>query len=49
MRNMSFFHTQKQILAGTKTETTRKGWGFLKPGDHIMAVKKGMGLKRGEK
>lgn len=49
MRHMSFFYTQDQVRAGTKTETSRKGWEFLKPGDKVMAVEKGMGLKKGEK
>lgn len=46
---MSFFHTIIQIRAGTKTETTRKGWEFLKPGDIVMACAKCQGLKKGEK
>ena len=49
MRNMSFFHTQEQIRAGTKTETTRKGWGFLKVGDMVMACVKCQGLGKGGK
>jgi len=49
MRNMSFSHTVNQIKASAKTETTRAGWGFLKPGDKVMAVEKAMGLKKGEK
>lgn len=49
MRNMSFALTTPQILARTKTVTRRTGWTFLKPGDRIRAVKKAMGLKKGEK
>ena len=49
MRNMSFFLTPQQVIAGTKTVTRRFGWGFLKPGDMVRPVLKGMGLKRGEK
>lgn len=49
MRNMSFALTTKQILNQTKTVTRRDGWRFLKPGDLIQAVEKGMGLKKGEK
>ena len=49
MRNMSFSITTEQIFAKTKTVTRRLGWSFLKPGDVVMAVEKGMGLKRGEK
>lgn len=48
MRNMSFSKTTPQALARTKTVTRRKGWSFLKPGDHFRAVKKAMGLRKGE-
>ena len=48
-RNMSFMLTTKQIKNRTKTVTRRLGWWFLKPGDILNAVEKGMGLKRGEK
>lgn len=46
---MSFFLTTAAFLAGTKTVTRRNGWKFLKPGDRVMAVEKGQGLKKGEK
>ena len=49
MRNMSFAMTTPQMVAHTKTVTRRIGWQFLKPGDMVRAVKKGMGLKKGEK
>lgn len=49
MRNMSFSLTTPQILDRSKTVTRRMGWKFLKPGDRIRAVKKAMGLKKGEK
>ncbi len=49
MRNMSFALTTQQILTRTKTVTRRTGWTFLKPGDRIRAVRKAMGLKKGEK
>lgn len=49
MRNMSFFHTQSQMRARTKDVTRRLGWHDLKPGDVVMAIEKGQGLKRGEK
>lgn len=49
MRNMSFFHTQEQYLDGSKTETTRKGWANLKPGEKFMGIEKGQGLKKGKK
>lgn len=48
MRNMSFSHTVPQIRDGTKTVTRRVGWGFLKPGDRLMACEKCQGLKKGE-
>lgn len=48
-RNMSFAMTTKQIRNQTKTVTRRFGWWFLKPGDIVCAVEKGMGLKKGEK
>ena len=49
MRNMAFSITTQQMYAETKDITRRIGWTFLKPGDIVMAVEKGMGLKRGEK
>ncbi len=48
-RNMSFFMTTEQIRRQTKTVTRRFGWWFLKPGDDLWAVEKGMGLPKGEK
>ena len=48
-RNMSFMLTTKQIKNRTKTVTRRIGWDFLRPGDIVNAVEKGMGLKKGEK
>ena len=49
MRNISFALTTDQIRAGTKTVTRRMGWLALKPGELLQPVKKGMGLKPGEK
>lgn len=49
MRHMSFSLTTPQMEARTKTQTRRLGWAFLKVGDHVMAVEKGMGLRKGEK
>lgn len=49
MRNMSFALTTKQFRARTKSVTRRVGWANLKPGDVVMGVEKGMGLKPGEK
>ena len=49
MRNMSFWLTTDQMRQRVKTNTRRLGWWFLKPGDRIRAVVRGMGLKKGEK
>lgn len=48
-RNISFALTTHQFLAGSKDVTRRVGWKNLKAGDVLCAVKKGMGLKPGEK
>lgn len=48
-RNISFFHTQHQIRAQTKTVTPRLGWLFLKPGDILNACEKCQGLGKGGK
>lgn len=44
-RNISFALTTPQFRARTKWVTRRLGWLFLKPGDTLMGVEKGMGLK----
>jgi hypothetical protein len=49
MRHMSFSLTTRQFIDGTKDVTRRVGWRNLKPGDRFMAVRKAMGLKKGEK
>ena len=49
MRRISFALTPEQILAQTKTVTRRFGWATLKPGDILQPIRKGMGLKKGEK
>lgn len=49
MRNMSFSLTTPQVRSRQKDVTRRIGWSNLRPGEHIMAVEKAMGLKRGEK
>ena len=46
---MSFALTIEQFRGGTKTVTRRQGWKFLKKGDIVMGVEKGMGIKKGEK
>lgn len=49
MRNISFSLTEEQFLDGSKDVTRRLGWKFLKAGDRLMACRKCMGLKPGEK
>lgn len=49
MRNISFIYTLPQMYAETKDVTRRDGWRFLTGGEFLMAVEKGMGLKKGEK
>lgn len=41
--------TEGAFLDGTKTVTRRLGWKGLQPGTRLMAVRKAMGLRRGEK
>lgn len=48
MKNMSFSLTERQFLAGEKDVTRRLGWKSLKIGDRVRAVRKAMGLKKGE-
>lgn len=48
-RNISFSLTTPQFLDGTKDVTRRMGWENVKAGDILRAVKKAMGLKKGEK
>jgi hypothetical protein len=49
MRMMSFALTERQLMDGTKTVTRRTGWQNLRPGERLLAVRKAMGLKAGEK
>ncbi len=49
MRNMSFSMTEQALVSGAKTVTRRLGWKNLKPGDRVCAIRKGMGLRPGEK
>jgi hypothetical protein len=41
--------TTPQFLDGSKDDTRRMGWENLRAGDVLRAVKKCMGLKKGEK
>jgi hypothetical protein len=47
-RLMSVAFTEAQVRDRTKTVTRRKGWTFLKPGDHLTLCRKVMGRKKGE-
>lgn len=47
-RNISFALTTDQFLDGSKDVTRRMGWERLKVGDKLCAVKKAMGLRKGE-
>lgn len=49
MRNISFMLTEPQFLDGSKDVTRRVGWRTLTAGTRLRAVRKGMGLKKGEK
>lgn len=49
MRLISFSMTTAAFVEGRKTVTRRVGWVNLRPGDRLMAVEKGQGLKKGEK
>jgi len=48
MRNISFFHTQQQILDRTKHQTRRLAWWDLKGGELLQGVDKCQGLKPGQ-
>lgn len=47
--NMSFFLTTQQVKDETKDVTRRLGWWKIKQGEQLWAVKKAMGLRKGEK
>ena len=48
---MSFAATVSQMRDGSKTVTRRDPgtWANLEPGDRVLAIEKGMGLKKGER
>lgn len=48
-RLMSVSLTEQQVRDRSKTVTRRDGWKNLRPGDHLVLVRKAMGLRRGEK
>src|SRR6266498_3792481 len=47
-RLMSVAFTEQAVRERRKTVTRRKGWLFLKPGDHLTLCRKVMGRKPGE-
>jgi len=49
MRHMSFSLTMLQVRTRQKTVTRRFSWWNLQPGDFLLAIEKGQGLKRGER
>lgn len=49
MKNISVALTEEQVLAREKDITRRLGWSTLKPGALLQPVRKGQGLKKGEK
>ena len=49
VRSISFMLTTDQVRDRSKTVTRRTGWENLKPGTLLLAVVKGMGLKKGER
>lgn len=46
---MSFALTAAQVRAQQKSVTRRFAWWDLQPGERLLAVEKGQGLKRGER
>jgi hypothetical protein len=48
-RRISFSMTEPQLLDGTKDVTRRLGWAELREGDVLVAVRKAMGLRKGER
>lgn len=41
--------TEQQLLDGSKDVTRRLGWAALREGTELVAVRKAMGLKKGER
>jgi hypothetical protein len=48
-RRMSFSLTEQQLLDGSKDVTRRIGWAALREGTEVVAVRKAMGLRKGER
>lgn len=49
MRRISFALTEQQFLDGSKDVTRRLGWRNVVPGQELLAVRKAMGLRKGER
>lgn len=48
-RRMSFALTEQQLLDGSKDVTRRLGWQATREGDTLVALRQGMGLRKGER
>jgi hypothetical protein len=46
---ISFSLTEPQLVDGSKDVTRRLGWQHTREGDELVALRKGMGLKKGER
>lgn len=49
MMRMSFALTERQLLDGSKSVTRRLGWRKVKAGDEAVAVRKCMGIPKGQR
>lgn len=49
MRHLSFALTTRQFQDRSKCVTRRVGWERITIGEHLQGVRKGQGLKKGEK
>lgn len=48
-RRMSFSMTEAQLVEGSKDVTRRLGWQNTREGERLVAVRKAMGLRKGER
>lgn len=48
-RRMSFSMTEAQLVDGRKDVTRRVGWQDTREGERLVALRKGMGLRKGER
>lgn len=49
MRSISFHLTERALVTGEKDVTRRLGWLDVREGEELRAVRKCMGLRKGEK